>query len=170
MSEPYLGQIMMCGFDFPPKGWATCDGQVLSIQQNQALFSLLGVVYGGNGTTTFALPDLRGRAGMHWGDGPGLSPRDWGEVGGRESVKLTSAQLPAHTHALAASSQPSTDRVVQPGKSLASDAGFAGANPNAALAAQTIASSGGGQPHENMQPYLVINYCIAIVGIYPSRN
>lgn len=165
MSEAYLGEIRRVAFSFAPRGWALCNGQILSIAQNQALFSLLGTQYGGNGTTTFALPDLRGRSPIH--TGPGASP---GEVGGQELVTLLPANLPAHSHLPQASSNAAT---------VASPQGVYWANPGqpaygadaaGVMGSAAISPNGGSQPHENRSPYVVINYIIAISGIFPSRN
>lgn len=164
MSEAFLGEIRRVSFNFAPRGWALCNGQMLSIAQNQALFSLLGTQYGGNGTTTFALPDLRGRAPIHSGAGA------WqGEEGGQEQVTLITTQLPPHTHLAQAST--SADATSPQGGYWA-DSGQAafGADAAGSLGAAAIAPSGGTQPHENRSPYLVINYIIAMSGIYPSRN
>ena len=173
-AEPYIGEIMMFAGNFPPQNWAFCDGQLLSIAQNQGLFSLLGTYYGGDGQVTFALPDLRGRLPMHTGNGPGpgLSPRSLGEQGGTESVTLIAAQMPAHSHPLQVDNANGT--TASPvGTLLARDpAGTPAYGVNAAstLSPQAVASTGGGQPHDNMPPFLAINYCICITGIYPPRN
>lgn len=167
MSEPFLGEIKQVSFAFAPKGWAFCNGQLLSIQQNQALFALLGTNYGGNGQTNFALPDLRGRVPMHVGGGPGL-------MGGEASHTLSASELPTHTHTLLASATPShsadpTGRVLG-----ATEGGginvCAAADGTAALNPASITSAGGNQPHNNMQPYGVSNFIIALQGIFPSRS
>jgi microcystin-dependent protein len=167
VAEPFIGQIILVGFNFPPRGYALCNGQLLSIAQNTALFSLLGTMYGGNGQTTFALPDLRGRVPNHAGQGPGLSSYTQGQVGGVETVALTSAQLAPHTH-----SQPATagdETTNRPNGAVPARGGVYANTPDGSnLAAST--SAGGGQPHTNVQPYLTLNYCIALEGIYPSRN
>jgi microcystin-dependent protein len=168
--EPFLGQLSLFGFGFPPRGWAKCDGQILPIAQNTALFSLLGTTYGGDGRTTFALPDLRGRVPVHQGQGPGLSNYDLGEVLGAESVTLTTQQLPPHGHgiqgaATAASKSPSG---AVPGYN---DAGSSYGPPDGTQMANTMCQpTGAGQPHENRQPTLAMNWCIATEGIFPSRN
>jgi microcystin-dependent protein len=181
MSEPFLGQIQAFGFNFAPRGWATCDGQILPIAQNTALFSLLGTTYGGNGQTTFALPDLRGRVAVHQGQGPGLSPYVMGEVTGSESVTLTITSMPAHVHsvtvavgALSASQSPTADPA---GNSLIGGstnniygAGDPDVVMNAKMAKVTEQIAGGSQPHNNLQPLLCINFCISLQGIFPSRN
>jgi len=174
MSEPFIGEIRMVGFNFAPRGWALCNGQLLSIASNNALFSLLGTYYGGDGRTTFALPNLQGRVPMHYGSGAGLSPRLIGEAAGQESVSLTEAQLPAHTHKARASSlKGNTNSPV--GRVWSKDAGVQSATytSNAAdadMAAGAIAPAGGGQPHNNMPPYLAVNFIIALQGIYPARD
>jgi microcystin-dependent protein len=171
--EPYLAEIRLVSFNFPPKGWAFCDGQLLSINQNQALFSLLGTTYGGNGQTTFSLPDLRGRAPVHAGDGVLL-----GEKAGEDAHTLTMTELPNHTHTVYASSDQATSST--PAGNVLSAKARRGRNayappPLTALEAQTLNAStigtdGGGQPHENTQPSLVLNFIIALQGIFPSRN
>ncbi|MCO6457618.1 MAG: phage tail protein [Pirellulaceae bacterium] len=172
MATPYLAEIRAFGFNFPPRGWALCDGQLLPINQNQALFSLLGTTYGGDGRTTFALPDLRGRTAVKFGQGPGLAAYQLGSGGGQETVAVSLAQLPAHSHGLQASSAaasqeaPSNTRVL--GK-VEEDIYGAGA-ANQPLGASAVGSTGGGQAHENMQPFLVLNFCIALQGVFPSRN
>ncbi len=174
MSEPYLGQIQAFGFSFAPRGWATCDGQLLPIAQNSALFSLLGTTYGGDGRTTFALPDLRGRVSVHVGTGPGLSPYSWGQQAGTENVTLTSAQMAGGFPAVAVSAG-SGDTDNPAGKFLAKPidgSGSAIAAYNGSGGGGNLAgvSQGGGQGHTNIQPYLAIYWCIALQGIFPSRN
>lgn len=167
MSEPFLGEIRPFGFNFPPKGWATCDGQLLPIAQNQALFALLGTMYGGDGRVTFGLPDLRARAGMHIDQN-----HIQGERGGQESVTLTVAQLPPHNHSANCSNMPGTE-TSPTGEFWAQDANgnvVFNSTGNAAMASAAIGSAGGNEPHANMQPYLVVNYCIALQGIFPSRS
>ena len=167
--EPLLGMIQLFGYDWAPTGWARCDGQLLSISQNTALFSLLGTTYGGDGRTTFALPDLRGRAPVHDGQGPGLSSRNLGEVYGHETVTLTTGQLPAHTHgvqgsATAASKSPSGAVPAY------NDQGSAyGAPDGTAMATNMTQPTGSSQPVDTIPPVLAMNYCIAVEGIYPSR-
>lgn len=169
MSEPFLGQISIFGFNFPPRGWATCSGQILSIAQNTALFSLLGTTYGGNGQTTFALPDLRGRVPVGFGQGPGLSNVQLGQQAGSEAVTLTTAQLGPHTHGVAASNAAATGS--RPGGNFLSAGGsFTNASDGTTMNPGMIQITGGGQPHENRQPYLGLNVCIALEGIFPSRN
>ncbi|HEX7770324.1 MAG TPA: tail fiber protein [Dokdonella sp.] len=173
MATPFIGEIRMFGFNFPPRGWATCAGQLLSIAQNQALFSLLGTTYGGNGQTTFALPDLRGRAPIHYGQGPGLGQRTLGETGGEELHTLSLTELPQHTHQVQVAAAPTTGT---PGGNvvLAAPTGSRlfrdGGAPSTLLSPTALATSGGSQAHPNMQPYTVVNISIALQGIYPSRN
>ncbi len=165
MTEPFIGEIQIFGFQFAPRGWALCNGQLLPINQNQALFSLLGTMYGGNGTTTFALPDLRGRVPLHVGAG-----LVQGEQGGEESHTLSTSEMPAHTHlpiaSSATASSPSPANATWTNMGTASYAG----SPNTQLAGNAIAATGGSQPHENRSPFLTVNFCIALQGIYPSRN
>jgi microcystin-dependent protein len=171
LSEPFLGEIRMVGFNFAPRGWALCNGQLLSIAQNTALFSLLGTTYGGNGQTTFALPDLRGRSALHFGQGPGLSNYTQGEVAGTETVTLTINEMPAHNHILGAQSTPGSSTNPSnnyPAGSSARDNQYSNA-ANANMNPSALSVSGGSQPHTNMPPYLVINFVIALEGIYPSR-
>ncbi|MDB4917272.1 MAG: Tail Collar protein [Gemmatimonadetes bacterium] len=166
MSEPFLSEIKVVSFNFPPKGWALCDGQFLPINQNQALFSLLGTTYGGNGQTTFALPNLRGCAPMHVGNGHIL-----GEKAGSTSVTLNIQQLPTHTHFLQASSTLG-DTPVATNTVLAQTPALIYAPPVSftALNPAGVSSYGGSQPHNNMMPYLTLNFIIALQGIFPSRN
>src|SRR5690606_15441643 len=168
MATPFLAEIKLMSFNFPPRGWAMCNGQLLPINQNQALFALLGTNYGGNGQTNFALPNLRGRVPIHVGNG-----HSQGEASGAEAVTLTQAQIPTHVHFANVSSAASGGTAVPTGNFLG------GANngylpPNAGtmttMHPQTIGSVGGSQPHTNMQPYLTLNFCIALQGIFPSQN
>jgi len=172
MSNPFVAEIRIFPFNFAPKGWAFCDGQLLSISQNTALFSLLGTTYGGNGTSNFALPNLQGCAPMHSGQGPGLSFRDLGETGGSASVTLLETEMPAHTHAANCNSGMG-DQYSPAGNFWATDAG--GNNEyntggGSLMAAGAVANAGGSQPHNNLQPYLVLNFCIALQGVFPPRN
>jgi microcystin-dependent protein len=174
MAEPFVGQIIMAGFNFAPRGYATCDGQLLSIAQNTALFSLLGTTFGGDGRVTFGLPDLRGRVPVHQGQGPGLTNRTMGEVSGSETVTLISTQMPMHNHLVSvtnvAGALPTSN-----GNFLATSGDtnvpiYRPTSDGSTLNPQSIGLAGGNQPHNNMQPYLVINFCIAMEGIFPSRN
>ena len=168
--EPFIAQIMLFGGNFAPRGWAFCDGQLLPISSNSALFSIIGTAYGGDGRTTFALPDLRGRVPMHAGTGPGLTPRQIGQTVGVEGVALTEAQMPAHSHAVNVLNDPANnDRPA--GDLLARASIYSGSTGSTvALSDQTISATGSGQQHENMQPTLCINYIIALQGIFPSRS
>jgi microcystin-dependent protein len=182
--EPYLGQIMLVPYNFEPRGWAFCNGQLLSIAQYTALFSLLGTTYGGNGQTTFALPDLRGRVPVSSGQGPGLSDYTLGEMAGQESVTLTSSQMPMHTHLAAlnasttlneGSDTPNAQSVLGPSNDTAAGAEvkiYSNSSPNQPLASNsvTVQPAGGSQPFDNRPPYLTMNYVIALEGIFPSRN
>ena len=172
MSEPYIGQINIFGFNFAPRGWALCQGQLLSIAQNTALFSILGVNYGGDGRVTFGLPDLRGRAPVHVGSGqgPGLSPYQVGELGGTPTVTLQPSEMPQHPHVANCTDEVGND--YGPSGVWSADAG--GAPQYAATRAGTLAPLattlvGGSQPHNNMGPYLTVNYSIALQGIFPRR-
>lgn len=167
MTEPFLGEIRLFPYNFAPRGWAFCQGQIMSIAQNTALFSLLGTTYGGNGQTTFALPDLRGRVAVSSGEGPGLSPYDLGEVTGTENVTLLSTQLPAHTHAQPVSNAASSSS--RPNGNVPSSGGsYTTPSDGGSFAPTTPA--GGNQPFSITQPLLALNYCIALEGIFPSRN
>ena len=180
--EPFLGQIMMVGFNFAPRGWALCQGQLLPISQNSALFSLLGTMYGGDGRTTFALPDLRGRCAVGKGQGPGLSDRTQGEMFGQESVTLTIAETPSHIHQLLGSntngttSDPTNNTLakssvtIERGTSPIPVSTYASGAANAAMSGSSIAPAGGNQPHNNMQPSIAMNYIIALQGIFPPRD
>jgi microcystin-dependent protein len=170
MSEPFIGEIRMFGGNFAPRGWAFCNGQLLSISQNTALFSLLGTTYGGNGETTFALPDLRGRFPMHFGAGPNLSNRPLGQKSGAEKVKLIAAEMPAHTHALrgsAAASNTGSPAGAVPASGGAYNTAW---DKTTVLDAEGVGSAGGGGAHGNMPPFTVVNFIIALEGIFPSRN
>lgn len=174
MSEPFIAEIRIFAGNFAPRGWAFCNGQLLPISQNTALFSLIGTTYGGDGRTTTALPNLQGRAPMHPGRGPGLTARRLGEQGGVETVTLAEAQMPNHAHTLQAYSRPG-DLADPAGRSLARTQGGLAyqSNSSASLVqmnAQSLAAAGGSQAHNNMQPYLAINFIIALVGLYPSRS
>lgn len=170
MSEPFIGEIRMFGGTFAPVGWALCDGQLLAISQNDALFSLLGTTYGGDGRTTFGLPDLRGRVPIHQGTGSGLTNRAMGATGGSETVTLSADQLPAHTHTMNASTN-AADAADPAGAVLAEGGAdiYVEDNANQALAT-SIGATGGSQPHDNLMPFQCTNYIISLFGIYPSRN
>ena len=167
--DPFIAEIIMFGGNFAPRGWAFCDGQLLPISSNSALFSILGTTYGGDGRTTFALPDLRGRVSMHPGNGPGLSSRRLGEKGGTEHNTLTTAQLPAHNHALAAKEEANA---ADPSGSFIAGTGSNafGTTAGVTMNAAAIGNTGGGQSVNNIQPYECVNYIIALVGVFPSRN
>jgi microcystin-dependent protein len=167
--EPFLAEIIMFGGNFAPRGWALCDGQLLPINQNQALFSLLGTTYGGDGRTTFGLPDLRGRLAMHPGNGPGLSPRRLGEKGGTEQNTLTTPQLPAHNHTLAAKEEANA---ADPDGTFIAGSGFNafGTAADKTMNTTAIGNTGGGQAVNNIQPFECVNFIIALQGIFPSRN
>jgi microcystin-dependent protein len=167
MSDPFLSEVRLMSFAFAPRGWAQCNGQLLPINQNQALFSLLGTTFGGDGRTTFALPDLRGRTPIGVGSGHAL-----GERGGEPAHTLVSTEMPAHGHILSGTSTPG-NTVVPGGNLLAASANQLYHAPDGSptgLSQASVASVGGNQAHENMQPYLTLNYCIALQGIYPSQN
>lgn len=172
MSEPFLGEIQMVGFNFAPRGWAFCHGSILSIAQNDALFALLGTTYGGDGQSTFALPDLRGRIPLNQGQGAGLSNRVIGEIGGTESVTLTQQQMPSHTHQVMAGATGARTSTPN-GNMLASgeaDVFSRASGSEVGLAPTQLAPAGSTLPHENMQPVLAVNFIIALEGIFPSRN
>lgn len=178
--EAFIASIILFGGNFAPRGWAFCQGQILSIQQNTALFSLLGTTYGGDGITTFGLPDLRGRVPIGQGQGPGLRPYTLGEMGGVEHVTLLTNEMPMHTHSLMVSNGAGTTNVAS-GNYLANGAvtiargntvpaNVYGTSPGGQLNPATVNIQGGSQPHENRQPYLAINYIICLQGIFPPRN
>ena len=172
MSEPFVGEIRMFGFNFAPQGWAQCNGQLLPISQNTALFSLLGTTYGGDGRTTFALPDMRSRVPVCQGQGPGHSSYAEGQAGGAETVTLAAAQMPGHTHPVKASSSAAASDQPE-GRALARSASHIyTAKPDAStvMNADMLGDAGGSQPHDNIQPYLAVNFCIALSGIFPSRS
>lgn len=172
MSEPFVGEIRMFAGNFAPRGWAFCDGQLLAVSQNDALFSLLGTIYGGDGRTTFGLPDMRGRIPIHAGHGPGLSERRLGAKGGAEKVTLTVNQLPSHTHPLQASTELAQQASPQ-GNVLARTLTFdlyRQATPTSSMASSSITGTGGSRSHTNLMPFLCIHFIIALVGIYPSRH
>lgn len=180
MSEPFLGEIRMVGWNFAANGWALCNGQLLSISQNAALFSLLGTYYGGDGIQTFALPNLQSRVPIHQGTGLGLSPYVIGQASGSENITLLSTQMPQHNHLVNISNQPGT--VADPtnavlaqgnsgsGRNAVAVSDYVSTAATATLAPTTISTTGGNQPHSNIQPYLCVNFIIALTGIFPSRS
>jgi len=172
MSEPFVGEIRMFAGNFAPRGWAFCDGQLLAVSQNDALFSLLGTIYGGDGRTTFGLPDMRGRIPNHAGSGPGLSPRRLGAKLGTENETLTTNQLPSHSHVFQASTAAGTQSSNN-GQYLASSANvrvFRPAGANSTLLNTSVNNTGGSRSHSNLMPFLCVNFIISLFGIYPSRN
>lgn len=172
MADPFVAEIRMFPFNFAPKGWAWCDGQIMPISQNTALFALLGTTYGGDGKSTFALPDLQGSAPMHPGQGQGLSLRDLGEIGGSETVTLLQSEIPVHTHTLRGAAVPADINAPQPATVLGVSGGGKAFGPAANLgnmAFQALAQAGGSLPHNNMQPYLTVYFCIALQGVFPPR-
>jgi microcystin-dependent protein len=169
MADPFVAEIRIFPFNFAPKGWAFCDGQLLPLSQNTALFSLLGTVYGGNGKSNFALPDLQGRAPMHPGQGPGLSLHDLGETGGSETVTLLESEMPAHSHALRAVEDDGAFFTPVSMFLAAGNSMYFNGNPNVMMAPEALAPAGGDQPHNNMMPYLTFNFCIALQGVFPAR-
>ena len=175
MSEPYVGEIRMFAGNFAPRGWAFCDGQLLAVSQNDALFSLLGTIYGGDGRTTFGLPDLRGRVPIHQGSGPGLSPRRLGSRGGAENETLTVNQLPSHTHPLQATqslanNQSPSGRALAPTTAIDFYIDDLNAFDPQNMSSSAITGVGGSRSHTNLQPFLCIHFIIALFGIYPSRH
>jgi microcystin-dependent protein len=172
MSEPFLGEIRVFALNFEPRGWAACDGRIMPINVNTALFSILGTTFGGDGRTTFGLPDLRGKIPLGAGTGPGLTARELGASGGTETVTLSANQLPSHNHAAKCNSG-NGNQYGPANHYWAQDAGGAkeyGATGTGQMSAAAIAPAGGSQPHGNLQPYTVVNYCIALTGIFPSRS
>ena len=174
MANPFLGEIKMFVGNFAPSGWAFCDGQLLSISQNTALFSILGTTYGGDGQTNFALPDLRGRAPLHSGQGPGLSLYQLGQQGGAETVTLTPAQMPAHSHSVNAvtsgGKQASPSNNLPAVESTGTSLDYSSDPANTVMSNGMIATTGGSQPVSVVQPYLTVSFIIALQGIFPSRN
>jgi microcystin-dependent protein len=175
MTQPFLGQIQPFGFGFAPRGWALCNGQILSIAQNTALFALLGTMYGGNGTTTFALPNLQGSAPMQAGQGPGLSLRDLGEIGGEQTVTLLQTEMPAHAHTIQAASgtglnDPTNNSWASGAKGFGNV--YSASNPaiNVQMSPFALSISGGNLPHNNMMPFLGLTFIIALQGVFPARS
>lgn len=169
MSEPFLAEIKIVGFNFAPKGWAFCDGQILPINQNQSLFSLLGTTYGGDGRTTYGLPDLRSRAPIHRGSSNGTS-HNLGTKGGIETITLVEAEMPQHTHTIQASTDDSDNQTPTDLVLAKSGQIYSNSTSLVDMVSGTMANNGGGQGHDNMQPYLAVNFCIALTGVFPSRN
>jgi len=176
MADPFVAEIRIFPFNFAPRGWAWCDGQLMPLSQNTALFSLLGTTYGGDGKSTFALPDLQGRAPMYWDQGPGLSLHDIGETGGSETVTLLESEIPAHSHAMMAQTNPGQVNAPSAAVTLARSQGgsaYVPGSPTPALvnmADQTLTPAGGDQPHNNLQPYLTFYFNIALQGVFPPRS
>ena len=175
MSEPFIAEIKIMSFNFPPKGWAFCNGQLLPINQNQALFSLLGTTYGGDGKSTFALPNLQGNTAVSFGQGPGLSLYDLGETTGVTSVTLLQSEIPAHAHAVGRCLNDAGNTISPANAVWAQSAAGRGAAalykdgaPTGPVQLQSLNVTGGGLPHQNMQPYLTLNFCIALQGVFPA--
>jgi len=178
MSSPFVAEIRIFPFNFAPKGWAFCNGQLLPLSQNTALFSLLGTTYGGDGKSNFALPNMQGNAPMHPGQGPGLSLHDLGETGGSDTVSLLESEIPSHTHIISCidgprvggqSGQPGNATLVKTGGTPA-NAYTSNATQNQTMNANMVAPAGGDQPHNNLMPYLTLNFCIALQGVFPPRS
>jgi microcystin-dependent protein len=179
MAQPFVGEIRCFGFNFAPVGWAQCNGQLMSIAQNTVLFAIIGTTYGGDGITTFALPNLQGQIPMHWGNGPGGFNTVIGQVQGTPTVTLTTNQIPAHAHTINSMRVPSGG-ALEHRAAPSSTAFISNSNPdgvyntaptiNAPLSNLVIGSTGGSQPHDNMQPYLALNFCISLNGIFPSQT
>jgi microcystin-dependent protein len=173
MADPFVAEIRIFGFNFAPTGWAQCNGQILPISQNTALFSLLGTTYGGDGKSTFALPDMQGNAPMHPGQGPGLSLHDLGEMSGSETVTLLESEMPAHSHAMRAHDIDLGElNTPAPNRCLAKSSNstiYTGAANLVNMSFQALTPAGGSLPHNNMMPYLTLNFCIALQGVFPSR-
>lgn len=173
MSNPFIGEVKLVPYNFAPRGWAECAGQLLPIAQNEALFALIGTTYGGDGQSTFALPDLRGRAAISMGQGPGLSIYAQGEQGGAENVTLSAGQMPSHSHQTRASS--SIGNQASPNGQHVAHSSFGlgyvyDGNADGAMPASSVSATGGNQPHNNHQPYLVLTYVIALEGVFPPRS
>lgn len=173
--DPFVAEIRIFPFNFAPKGWAFCDGQILPLSQNTALFSLLGTTYGGDGKSNFALPNMQGNAPMHPGQGPGLSLHDLGETGGSDTVTLLESEIPSHSHTLMADNNNALLNIPAPNESLSRSVGALVycniTNQNiVTMSDNTVAPAGGDQPHNNLMPYLTLNFCIALQGVYPPRT
>jgi microcystin-dependent protein len=173
MADPFVAEIRIFGFNFAPRGWAFCNGQLLPLSQNTALFSLLGTTYGGNGKTNFALPDLQGSTPMFWGQGPGLSLYDIGQTGGSASVTLLTSEMPAHNHGEVVrptAAIPPLDTPVGNAGGRSNSRPYNTTGPNGAMGATAVGQQGGSQPHNNLMPYLTFNFCIALQGVFPPRT
>lgn len=173
MTDPFVAEVRILACNFAPRGWAFCNGQLLPISQNTALFSLLGTFYGGDGKTTFALPDLQGGVPVHQGQGSGLSEYVLGETGGSQTVTLLQSEMPAHNHTMRAAAQDPANAKAVSGNaswSISQGGGIYQASANTTLAFEAVALTGGGLPHNNLQPYLALNFCIALQGIFPQRS
>jgi len=170
MADPFVAEIRIFPFNFPPKGWAFCNGQLLPLSQNTALFSLLGTTYGGDGKSTFALPDLEGSVPMHPGQGPGLSLYDLGQTGGSETVTLLESEMPAHSHGLRAVEDDGAFFTPVNMYLAAGNSMYVNSNPNTTMAPESLVPAGGSLPHNNMMPYLTLNFCIALQGVFPPRT
>ena len=175
MADSFIGEIRMFGFNFPPRSWAQCDGQLLAISQNTALFSILGTTYGGDGRSTFGLPNLRGQVALGSGSGPGLTPRDLGETAGAPSVTIDQTTMPVHSHAVQGLAQPAqiqgpSSTEANSSVALASGVYASGASVTVQMATAMLGQVGGNQPHTNFQPYQVVNFCITLVGVFPPRT
>jgi microcystin-dependent protein len=174
MADPFVAEIRIFPFSFAPKGWAFCDGQLLPLSQNTALFSLLGTTYGGDGKSNFALPNMQGSAPMHPGQGKGLSLHDLGEIGGTQSVTLIDAEMPAHNHFLTAQTVDNAD-ITNPGPTITfapsvGGTAYQNASDNTRLGFEALAPAGSSFPHNNMQPFLTLSFCIALQGVFPPRG
>jgi len=178
VSNPFVAEVRIFPFNFAPVGWAFCNGQILPLSQNTALFSLLGTTYGGDGQSNFALPNLQGNAPMHPGQGPGLSLHDLGETGGSDTVSLLESEIPSHTHSIncidgsrvgGQTGQPANSTLVKTG-GIPTNAYTSGVTQNQTMNANMVAPAGGDQPHNNLMPYLTLNFCIAMQGVFPPRS
>jgi microcystin-dependent protein len=177
MAEPFVAEIRIFPFNFPPTGWAFCDGQIMPISQNTALFSLLGTTYGGDGKSTFALPNMQGNAPMHPGQGPGLSLHDLGEVGGSETITLLTSEVPSHAHTVGRglnaggdSTSPANNIWAQAPAGRGTLSLYHETPPTTAMNPNGLVPTGGNAPHNNLQPYLTLNFCIALQGVFPPRS